>query len=66
MVSPWARRTERLDIQLTKIGLATGGLPGSRLTRHLGIKISRQTLLRMVMKTSNPSYPIPKVLGVDD
>ena len=46
--------------------MAQGGLPGSRLTKHLGIKISRQTLLRLVMKTPLPSLTVPKVLGVDD
>ena len=51
---------------LTKIGLAQGGLPGSRLTKHLGLLISRQTLLRLVMKTPTPFYEVPKVLGVDD
>ncbi len=51
---------------MTKVGLAQGGLPGSRLTMHLGIKISRQTLLRLVMKTPLPSRPVTKVLGVDD
>lgn len=66
VVLPWARRTERLGLQLTKIGLAQGGLPGSRLTKHLGILISRQTLLRLVMETPTPSHEVPKVLGVDD
>lgn len=66
IVAPWSRRTERLAMQLTKIGLAQGGLPGSRLTKHLGILISRQTLLRQVMKTPTPSIQVPKVLGVDD
>nr|WP_245915936.1 ISL3 family transposase [Merismopedia glauca] len=66
IVAPWGRRTKRLDIQLTKVGLATGGLPGSRLTQHLGVKISRQTILRLVMKAPLPSYRVPKVLGVDD
>ncbi len=66
IVPPWGRRTERLATQLTKIGLAIGGLPGSRLTEHLGVKISRQTLLRLVMKMPTPSYQVPKVLGVDD
>ena len=33
---------------------------------HLGIKISRQTLLRLVMKTPLTSRSVPKVLGVDD
>ena len=46
--------------------MAQGGLPGSRLTKHLGIKISRQTLLRLVMKTTLPSLSVPKVLGIDD
>ncbi len=46
--------------------MAQGGLPGSRLTKHLGIKISRQTLLRLAMKTPLPPHSVPKVLGVDD
>lgn len=66
IAAPWARRTERLNTQLIKIGLAQGGLPGSRLTQHLSVKISRQTLLRLVMRMPNPSYSVPKVLGVDD
>ncbi|MGL5835858.1 MAG: ISL3 family transposase, partial [Waterburya sp.] len=66
IAAPWARRTERLNTQLIKVGLAQGGLPGSRLTQHLGIKISRQTLLRLVMKMPLPSHGVPKVLGVDD
>ena len=66
IAAPWARRTERLNTQLTKICLAQGGLPGSRLTQHLGVKISRQTLLRLGMKMPLPSYPVPRVLGVDD
>jgi hypothetical protein len=66
IAAPWGRRTKRLNIQLTKVGLAQGGLPGSRLTKHLGVKISRQTLLRLVMKMPNPSHPVPRVLGVDD
>lgn len=55
-----------MNTQLTKVGLAQGGLPGARLTQHFGITISRQTLLRLVMKMPLPSHPIPKVLGVDD
>ena len=66
IVAPWGRKTERLTSQLTKIGLAMGGLPGSRLTAYLGVKTSRQTLLRLIMKMPTPSYRVPKVLGVDD
>jgi transposase len=66
IAAPWARRTQRLNTQLIKVGLATGGLPGSRLTQHLGITINRQTLLRLIMKMPLPSHPVPKVLGVDD
>ncbi len=66
IVPPWGRRTERLTNQLTKIGLAMVRLPGSRLTAHLGVKTSRQTLLRLVMKMPPPSYQVPLVLGVDD
>ena len=63
---PWGRKTERLTTQLTKTGLAIGGLPGSRLIPYFGVKTSRQTLLRLVMKIPTPSYQVPKVLGVDD
>ncbi len=66
IVPPWGRKTERLSTQLTKTGLAIGGLPGSRLTPYFGVKTSRQTLLRLVMKIPTPSYQVPKVLGVDD
>ncbi|WP_319423579.1 hypothetical protein [Pleurocapsa sp. FMAR1] len=55
-----------MNIQFTKVGLAQGGLPGSRLTQHLSVKISRQTLLRLVMKMPLPFHPVPRVLGVDD
>lgn len=66
IVPPWGRKTARLATQLTKIGLAIGGLPGSRLAPHLGVNISHQTLLRLVMKTPIPRHQTPKVLGVDD
>jgi hypothetical protein len=63
---PWARRTRRLDAQLTALGLALGGSAGVRLGRKLGLTASRNTLLRRVRQAPVPSVVTPAVLGVDD
>jgi transposase len=63
---PWARRTRRLDAQLTAVGLALGGSAGVRLGRKLGLTASRNTLLRRVRQAPMPSVVTPAVLGVDD
>ena len=66
VVKPWARKTNRLIEQLTAIGLALAGAAGARLTPHLNLIASRETLLRFVRRLSPPSFATPKVLGVDD
>ena len=63
---PWARRTRRLDAQLTALGLALGGLAGVRLGRKLGLTASRNTLLRRVRQAPVPLVVTPSALGVDD
>jgi transposase len=63
---PWARRTRRLDIRLTALGLALGGSAGVRLGAKLGLAASRNTLLRRVRQASIPSAVTPSALGVDD
>jgi transposase len=66
VVAPWARRTERLFQWLTHIALALGGAAGVRLSRCLGVAISRRTLLRVLRRLPIPSFASPTVLGVDD
>src|SRR3954463_10033661 len=63
---PWARRTRRLDVRLTALGLALGGSAGVRLGAKLGLAASRNTLLRRVRQAPVPSAAIPSALGVDD
>ena len=66
VVTPWARRTERLLQWLTHIALALGGAAGVRLSRGLGVPVSRRTLLRVLRRLPIPSFASPTALGVDD
>ncbi len=66
VTAPWARRTERLTSRLTAIALALGGAAGERLSKDLGYKASRNTLLGLIRKLPLPSSPDPQTLGVDD
>jgi transposase len=43
-----------------------GGAAGVRLSRCLGVAISRRTLLRVLRRLPIPSFATPSVLGVDD
>ena len=66
VVAPWARRTERLLHWLTSIAVALGGAAGVRLSRGLGVAVSRRTLRRVLRRLPIPSFASPTVLGVDD
>jgi transposase len=66
LVAPWARRTLRLATRLLAIGLALGGAAGVRLSRHFGLTVSRNTLLRVIRRTPCPTVVSPQVLSVDD
>jgi transposase len=66
LVAPWARRTPRLIHWLTHIAMALGGRAGVRLSRTLGLAISRHTLLRLLRRLPLPGVATPHVLGVDD
>jgi transposase len=66
VVAPWARRTARLLEWLAQIAVALGGAAGVRLSRGLGVAVSRRTLLRVLRRLPLPSVASPTVLGVDD
>jgi transposase len=51
---------------LLAIALALGGAAGARLSRSLGLIVSRNTLLRVIRRTSCPAISSPRVLSVDD
>ncbi len=65
-VEPWARMTMRYCEQLSSIGLATCGKGGTRLAARLGMRTSRQTILRRIMDL--PDLPAGSILylGIDD
>src|ERR1051326_4075010 len=66
VLQPYARRTLRLAEALEAVAYAVGGAAGARLTEDLGMKTSRDTLLRRLKETSPPVSATPRVLGVDD
>jgi transposase len=65
-VEPFARMTIRYCQQITFIGLATCGKGGARLAARLGIRTTRQTILRRIMDL--PAFPAESILflGIDD
>ncbi len=66
VAAPWARRTLRLAQRLVALGIALGGKAGVRLSHAWDLTVSRNTLLRLLRRQPAPSFPTPRVLGVDD
>src|SRR5437660_14204 len=64
--TPWARRTLRLAQRLVALGVALGGKAGVRLGHAWDVRVSRNTLLRLLRQQPEPEAPTAKVLGVDD
>jgi transposase len=66
IAAPWARRTLRLAQRLVALGRALGGKAGVQLGHAWDVVVSRTTLLRVLRQQPAPSFPTPRVLGVDD
>ena len=66
IAAPWARRTLRLAQRLLALGVVLGGQAGRRLSHAWDLRVSRNTLLRLLRRQPAPESPTPKVLGVDD
>ena len=71
VVETYARKTNRLDTALIWLAFALGGEAGARIAEQLKMKISGNTLLRLIRrsahgKTSSQTDSNPKVIGVDD
>jgi transposase len=66
IAAPWARRTLRLAPRLLALGRALGGQAGVQRGHAWDVVMSRNTLLRLLRKQPAPSFPTPRVLGVDD
>src|SRR2546425_5542627 len=66
VAAPWARRTLWLAQRLIALGVALGGKAGVRLGHAWDVRVSRNTLLRLLRRQPELEAPTPKVLGVDD
>jgi transposase len=66
VLQPHARRTLRLTQALEAVAYALGGKAGVRLADRLGMKTSRDTLLRRLKEAAPADAVVPRVLGVDD
>jgi transposase len=65
-VEPFARMTLRSAEQITSVGLATSGKGGTRLAARLGLRTSRQTILRHSMDLPDPPAASILFLSIDD
>lgn len=66
LLPPKAQRTSRLTATLHDIGAALGGSAGAALASRLRIRISPDTIVRVLRRHAQASVPTPRVLGVDD
>jgi len=62
----FARRTLRLTETVGRLAIALAGRAGARVLAGLGMKLSRSTVLRVLMALPVPPAPTPTVLSVDD
>jgi hypothetical protein len=64
----YGRRTPLLRSMLEQVAVALAGRAGARLAGQLHARVSRSTLLRLLMALPDPDHAVvtPRVLGVDD
>lgn len=65
-LAPWARRTARLEFVVHHLGLALGGRPAASFARRLMLRVSNDTLLRVVRRRGCQPFTAPNVIGIDD
>jgi transposase len=61
-----ARRTERQRAALLDLAVALGGEAGARMAAKRGMRVSPDTLLRLLRDAPDAEMPTPTALGVDD
>ncbi|MEV0442911.1 tyrosine-type recombinase/integrase [Streptomyces spectabilis] len=62
----YGRRTPAFRRVLEAVAVALAGRSGARFVKVLHSVVSRMMLLRLVMAMPDPTWTVPKVLGVDD
>lgn len=66
VVECYGRKTIRLQELFGVLAFVLGGEAGAKTARKLGLRISGDTLLRRIRRTSTPDFESVRVLGVDD
>jgi transposase len=62
----WARRTRQLTALIADLAVVMAGRAGAAVLSRLGVRVSRSTVLRVLMGIPTPTGPAPAVLSVDD
>jgi transposase len=62
----WARRTRQLTALVADLAVVTAGRAGAAVLSRVGARVSRSTVLRVLMATPIPDHAVPAVLSVDD
>jgi transposase len=62
----YQRRTVRLATQVATVVRELAGRAGARVLARLGVRLSRHTALRTLLRLPVPDRPVPTVIGVDD
>jgi len=66
IVLPHAQRTISVINLLRAIAFETSAESTARISRHLNMDVSPDTILRILRSTRQPARSVPRVLGVDD
>ena len=66
LLDRYQRRTTRLTSQASAVAHRLAGRAGAGLLAVLGMPLSRDTALRLLLRIPLPQASVPKVLGVDD
>jgi len=66
LVRTHARRTERLESLLTRIGVFLGGEAGARLSQDLRVPVSPDTMLRLLYRMELAPAVGLRVVGIDE
>jgi transposase len=66
LLTPRARRTQRLATAQAHVGIALGGEASARLLHRLAMPASADTVLRLVRGLPLPAVEAPRIVGVDD
>src|SRR6266851_1741885 len=65
-IEPWARVTARLHQMVQRLGFATGGMLGARVTQRLGTPTCWMTIIRRMMALPTAAVHQVSELGIDD